>query len=295
MTALAQPDPRRDTLRAAIWMMGAVVCFLGMAVAGRAVSGEYDTFEIMTYRSLVGLAVMIVLITGRGGWGQVTTARMGLHVLRNGAHFIGQNLWFFAITVIPLAQVFAIEFTGPIWVLVLSPLLLGEAMTRNRILATLAGFVGILIVTRPGIETVNIGVLAIALGAVCFALTGIMTKKLTRTLTTLNIVLWLTVLQTIFGLVCTLYDGSIALPTAAMAPWLVVIGCCGLAAHLCLTQALSLASAAVIMPLDFMRLPLAAIVGMSFYAEPLDIWVVLGASVIFAANYLNIRYETRPS
>ena len=126
--------------RAAVWMLGAIASFSSMAVAGREVSVQLDTFELMMYRSAVGVLIVSAVLSVTGGWKNVTTDRLGLHLARNVAHFTGQNLWFFAVTVIPLAQVFALEFTQPIWVLLLSPLLLGERLTFVRSLAAAMGF-----------------------------------------------------------------------------------------------------------------------------------------------------------
>ena len=293
MSVSSTIDRRGDTVRAVTWMSGAIVSFIAMAVAGRAVSLGFDTFEIMLYRSLTGVTIIAVVLSLRHRWGDVTTRNIGTQTVRNLCHFTGQNLWFYAITVIPLAQVFALEFSSPIWVMLLAPLVLGEKLTRVRGISALIGFVGVLIVARPGASTLSPGLMAAAGAAVGFAITAVLTRRLTRDETILGILFWLTVLQAIFGLVCAAYDGDVALPTADAAPWLVLIGCAGLLAHFCLTTALSLAPAAVVMPVDFARLPLAAIVGAMAYAEPLDPYVLLGAAVIFGGNYLNIWTETR--
>jgi drug/metabolite transporter (DMT)-like permease len=281
------------TLQAAFWMTGAIVSFTLMAVAGRAVSLDLDTFEIMMYRSAIGLVVVLIVASAAGTLRQITTRSMGLHGARNICHFAGQNLWFYAITVIPLAQVFALEFTSPLWVIVLSALILGERLTLTRGMAAVAGFIGILIVTRPSPETLHIGQVMAALAAIGFAGSAVFTRKLTRTETITCILFWLTAMQLVFGLVTAGYDGDIALPAAASWPWVVLIAMCGLVAHFCLTTALSHAPATVVMPMDFTRLPVIALVGMAVYAEPLDPFVVLGAVVIFGANYLNIWTETR--
>lgn len=282
-----------NTLLAAIWMIGAIVSFTSMAVAGRAVSFELDTFEIMLFRSLTG--IIIVLIAGglAGTLKDVNRQKMPLHIVRNLAHFTGQNLWFYALTVIPLAQVFALEFTTPIWVIMLSPLLLGERITRIGALAATLGFVGVMVVTQPGATPISSGTIAAATAAIGFALTAIFTRKLTQTQSITCILFWLTILQFCFGLIMAGFDGDIALPSAASAPWLVLIGCAGLLAHFCLTTALSLAPASVVMPIDFVRLPVIAVVAAYLYGEALEIWVFLGAALIFCANYLNIRFSTR--
>ena len=279
--------------KAALWMLGSIVSFSAMAVAGRYVSSGLDTFEIMLYRSLLGVAIIssIVMLTGKRR--TVATRHIGTHIIRNISHFTGQNLWFYAITVIPLAQVFALEFTGPIWAMLLATLVLGERLTWPRSLAALVGFLGILIVTRPSPETLSPGLFAAAGAAIGFAGSAIFTRKLTRTDSTLCILFWLTLTQAIMGLVCAGFDGDIAVPSAEAVPGVIVIGLAGLCAHYCLTTALSLAPASVVMPIDFTRLPVIAIVGMLLYAEPLDPWVLLGAAIIFAANYANILRETR--
>jgi len=274
-------------------MSGAIVSFSAMAVAGRAISFELDTFEIMMYRSIVGICVVLILGRMFGTLGQITKRNLGTHFIRNISHFAGQNLWFYAITVVPLAQVFALEFTSPLWVLLLSPLLLNERWTQMRVLAGVMGFVGILIVTRPTGQSLNIGVIAAALSAIGFAGSAIFTKRLTRTETITCILFYLTVMQLAFGVICAGYDGDIAMPSLDTLPWLVLIGFAGLLAHFCLTTALSLAPATVVMPVDFIRLPVIAMVGMLVYAEAIDMWVFIGAAIIFTGNYMNIWSETR--
>ena len=102
------------TLRACLWMIGAIGSFTAMAIAGRQVSFALDTFEIMTYRSLLGIVIVCVVAGMTGTWRQINRQQLGLHAVRNVAHFTGQNLWFYALASIPLAQVFALEFTSPI-------------------------------------------------------------------------------------------------------------------------------------------------------------------------------------
>jgi drug/metabolite transporter (DMT)-like permease len=133
-----------------------------------------------------------------------------------------------------------------------------------------------------------------ALAAIGFAITIILTKKLTQTTTITCILFYLTGMQALFGLIFAGIDGDIAVPTAANTPWIILIGCAGLMAHFCLTTALSLAPATIVVPIDFARLPAIAIVGMLFYNEPIDAFVLIGALVIFGANYLNIWSENRP-
>ncbi|WP_308124491.1 DMT family transporter [Maritalea mobilis] len=288
----AAPAPAQVGL-AAVWMLGAIASFSAMAIAGRAASLELDTFELMTYRSAVGFVIVVTvgLLTGRIR--QVTTRHMGRHVLRNIAHFTGQNLWFYAITVSPLALVFALEFTSPLWTIGLAALFLGERLTRIKLLAGAMGFAGILAIVQPGTAAISPGMIAAASAAIMFATTAIFTKRLTATETITCILFWLTLIQLGLGLVTSLYDGDMTLPSLAMLPWVVIIGVAGLAAHFCLTTALSLAPASVVMPMDFARLPVIAVIGVLFYNEALSLGVILGAILILTGNFLNIRAGRR--
>ncbi|WP_299864353.1 DMT family transporter [uncultured Roseobacter sp.] len=280
-------------LKAALWMSGAIASFSTMAVAGREAAAQLDTFEIMMYRSLIGVVVVVAVAGITGTWRQINRDSLGAHLVRNMAHFTGQNLWFYAVTVIPLAQVFALEFTSPLWVIVLSPLILGERLTAVRGLAAIMGFIGILIVARPDMAGINAGVVTAAASAIFFALTIMFTKRLTRSQTITCILFYLTTMQLVMGLIAAGYDGDIALPDAASLPFVIMIGFAGLLAHYCMTNALAIAPATVVVPIDFIRLPAIAIIGMLLYNETVDVWVFLGAAIIFAGNYLNIWVETR--
>lgn len=280
-------------LVAAAWMTGAIVSFSSMAVAGRAVSTELDTFEMMMYRSFIGLAVVLSVGLATGKLREVRHDRLPLHLLRNLAHFTGQNLWFHSLSLITLAQVFALEFTSPIWVVVFALLFLGERLTRIRVLAVALGFLGALAVARPGAGGDPLGLALAASSAVAFACSIVTTKMLTRTETILGILFWLTAMQAVMGIIATGWDGDIAWPSATAWPWVALIGCAGLLAHTCLTNALAVAPATVVTPMDFLRLPVIAMVGMLLYGEPLDVWVFVGAALIFGGNYLNIWSESR--
>ena len=281
------------TLQAALWMIGAIVSFSSMAIAGRALSGDLSSFEMMMYRSFIGLFIILVVGTALGKFREIRMARLRLHVLRNLCHFTGQNLWFTALPLITLAQVFALEFTSPIWVVVFAVVFAGERLSRPRVLAVALGFIGAIMVARPGIGGDPFGLMLAAMSAIFFAGSIVSTRVLTRTETIFGILFWLTVTQAVMGLVTTGWDGQIAWPSAANWPWVVVIGCAGLLAHTCLTKALAVAPAIVVTPMDFLRLPAIAIIGAAFYAEPLNPWVLIGAALIFAGNYANVWSETR--
>lgn len=286
--------------QAAVWMIGAIVSFTAMAVAGRALAGQHDTFEIMTYRSIIGLVLVVAVAYGTGTLGQINGRRLELHGLRNVCHFVGQNLWFFAVGAgtIPLSQVFALEFTTPIWAMILAAVFLAEPLTRVRVLAAALGFAGALIVVEPwasdgGTTAFSPALLAAALAAIGFAGAAICTRALVRTESITCVLFYLTLMQAGLGIVTAAYDGAVTLPTLSTLPWLALVAVCGLVAHFCLTKALSLAPASVVMPIDFVRLPLIALVGAAFYGEGLEWVILMGGALIFAANFINIRAEAR--
>ncbi|MSU90994.1 EamA family transporter [Rhodobacteraceae bacterium 2CG4] len=286
-------DQTPRPLAAFAFMLAGILSFTLMAVAGRELAGHHDTFEIMFYRSLLGIGIVLAVGGLAGSLGQINTGQIRLHGLRNVFHFTGQNLWFFAVGLIPLGQLFALEFTTPLWVALLAPLVLGERWRLTRGVAAVVGFAGILMVARPDTIVLSPGVVAAILSAFGFAGTMLVTKILSRRDGVTCILFWLVVFQSGFGLVTAGIDGDIAAPTAASLPWLAVVGCTGLFAHWCITNALKRAPASIVSPMEFLRLPAMAVTGYLLYAEPLEPAVFLGATMVLGANLLNIAVEQR--
>ena len=287
---LTSPVPLHPVLRSTLWMMGALCSFMAMAVSGRELSSELGTFQILFFRSLVGLVVVAGLLT-RSGWHHARTRQPAMQLLRNLAHYGGQYGWFYGIALIPLAEVFAIEFTVPIWTALLAAWILGERLTRARLAAVAFGIVGMLIILRPGLSVVHPASLVVLSGALGYAVAHTLTRKLTRTDTPLAVLFYMTAIQLPLGFVAALADWTT--PSMALWPWLLVVGVTALSAHYCLTRALTLSDAMVVVPMDFLRVPLIALVGYLFYGEALDGFVLGGALVMLAGNLVNIRAEQR--
>lgn len=274
--------------KAFFWIWGAIASFVMMAVSGREIQEEMNTFQLMAWRSAVGFVIVLVLVSwSRRGFGQVRPARPMLHVWRNLFHFTGQNAWFFALTLIPLSQLVALEFSNPVWVALLAPLVLGESMTRRKLIAVAMGFAGVLIVAQPGVQPLNIGHAAALVAALGFALNTLWTKKIMSYDTVLCVLFWMTLSQMVMGLALGL-PGGFPWPSTGLLPWLLVVGVTGLTAHFSLTTALSHAPASIVAPMEFLRLPVIAMVGMVLYAEPLMLAVFLGGGVILIANLVNM-------
>ncbi|WP_323035682.1 DMT family transporter [Pararhodobacter sp.] len=280
-------------LKAALWMMGAIASFSLMAVAGRTVQVEIASYELMFWRSLLGMIIVLAIIRLRtGSLATIRTRHISLHVTRNVFHFFGQNMWFYGITVIPLSQLVALEFTMPIWVLLMAPLFLGEALTGRKLIVALLGFIGVLIVAQPGVQPINSGHLAGILAAIAFAINLIFTRKIMRHDAVLCVLFWMTFSQMLMGLGLSGAMGF-TWPSLALVPWLIILAITGLTAHYSLTSALGLAPAMVVAPMEFARLPIIALVGVVVYAETLDPAVFLGGAIIFAANFWNMRAGRR--
>ena len=296
--ALGTPEPlqpvRTSNVPAAVaWMIGTLLSFSLMAISVRQLGGILNLFELLMVRSVGGLAILLIVMAAQPSlFGYLALRRPGMHLLRNGSHFVANLCWTNAVIVMPLATVFAIEFLMPVWAGLLAVLFLGERFTASRAGSLVMGFLGVLIILRPGIEAFQpaaIGVLVASLG---YAVSNIGTKKLIPVQSTIAILFWMNVMQAFMALV----GSDLAFPLRlASHQWIWAIGlaCGGTAAHYCLTNALRVADAMVVIPLDFLRIPLIAAVGWMFYAERLDLLVFVGAGIIVAGIMWNLRAEMR--
>ena len=278
--------PETSTRKAAAWMAGWLALMLVMVVAGREATKSLHVFQIMEMRSLLGLALLYPLVHASGGLGAMRTGRAGVHVARNAVHYAAQFGWFLALTLIPIAQVVAIEFTMPIWTAILAFAFLGERLSSPRVGAIALGLVGVAIIVRPDASHVSAGQVIALAAAVGFGMSVIMVKSLTRTDSAVAIIFWMLVVQSAIGLVPALWVWHA--PPLAVMPWVVVIAICGTYSHYCMTRALRHADATMIVPMDFLRVPLSALAGWLVYAEMVDLFTVLGAGLILAGNLLNL-------
>ena len=176
---------------AALWMAGWLALMLVVAVAGRESLRELNVFQLMELRSILGLLMLYPLIRINGGFAVVKTARVHVHIARNLLHYASQLGWFFALTLIPIGQVVAIEFTMPIWTAILAASFLGERMTGWKIAAIALGLVGVVVIVRPATGEINPGQLIALAAAVGFGISIAMVKSLTRTEQTLAIIFWM--------------------------------------------------------------------------------------------------------
>ena len=276
------------TIAVAVWMTGAIASFTLMGVAGRELSAELDTWGILLFRSIVGLFVVVALLQ-INGWHQAKSRRLPTQLFRNVVHYGGQFGWFYGISLLPMAQVFALEFTVPIWGLLLAAVFLKEQLTQARIIALVLGLAGVIVILRPGIIPLNIAVIAVLASALCYAITHILTKSIVSVDSPLTILFYMTLVQLPIGIVAAW--PTLVLPSPSLWPWVVIVGLSALSAHYCLAKALFSGDASVVLPIDFLRLPVVAVVAALLYGEGIDVWLFIGAALMVGGNVYSLRAE----
>ena len=257
----------QSTLRAALWMGGSIASFLTMTVAGRAIMPDLDVFQVMEMRSVIGWFILLPLVLASGGFAAMRTKRPLQHIGRNVVHYAGQFAWLQALTMIPLAQLISIEFTTPIWGALLAVIFLGERMSARKVAAIMLA------------------------GAVGFGISVVMVKSLTRTDSVVAIIFWMLIIQSVIGIVPAIAVWRT--PTPEMWPWILLVSFTGMSSHFCMARALSYAEATVVMPMDFLRLPLSALIGFLLYSEVIDTYTAIGAVLILTGNLFNIQRRAR--
>lgn len=277
--------------RVVFFMVGALLSFSAMAVSIRALAATLSIFEILAIRSGLGLLMMTAVALLRPELRKtLVPRRMGLHIVRNSLHFGAQYAWALSLTLMPLATIFALEFTAPAWTALLAVMFLGERMTVSRIGAIVLGFLGVLVILRPGLASFNAAAMLVLAAAFGFASSNIATKKLTQTESTFAIIFAMNLLQ----LPMALFASDIYFPArlaAAQLPAVLAVGVAGLAAHYCLANAFRSGDASIVVTIDFFRIPLIAVVGWWLYGEALDVFVFAGAALIVVGVIWNLRTE----
>lgn len=282
--------PSPSIPKAALWMAMSIASILAMSVAGRETTAELNVFQVMELRSLIGFFILLPLVMASGGFAAMRTKRPLAHIARNVVHYTGQAAWLYALTLIPLAVLISIEFTTPIWTALLAVGFLGESLSRPKMVAIVLGLIGVVIIVRPGAGSVDPGHVVVLGAALCFGISIVLVKSLTRTDSVVRIIFWMLVIQSVVGLGPALYEWRT--PSPGLWPWIVVIGFSGMSSHFCMARALAYADATIISPMDFLRVPLSALLGYLLYHEQIDAYTAGGAMLILMGNLLNLQRKT---
>jgi drug/metabolite transporter (DMT)-like permease len=272
-------------MRAVFWMLGAIASFCLMAIAARELDGQIDKFELLAIRSMVGFLLLVVIMNVIKRPTLMFSQRIKTHFWRNFFHFIGQFSWLVGIGLLPLAQVFAIEFTVPLWVLIIASIFLSEAITRRKLASVALGLIGVAVIVKPGVQIIDVGGLVMIIASLCFAVTFILSKSLLTTEHPLTVVFYMTLIQLPLGALMAGADWT--MPEPWMWPWVMAIALTGLSAHYCMVKAMQLAEVSVVISLDFLRLPIIATIGMLLYGEPFEVSVIFGGGLMLLANLVN--------
>lgn len=268
-------------MRGVIMMCASTVAFAFMHFSVRVASSELHPFQIAFFRNLFGLAFLLPLLIGPG-FAQMRTSRIGLHALRGIVNIAAMFLFFSALAITPLAKVTALSFTAPIFTSVLSVVILREQIRLRRWTAIGLGFIGMLIILRPGIAVVETGALLVIASALLWSLALIIVKTLSRTESSVAIVAWMGIFLSVFSIGPALWVWKD--PTLWAWGWLLFIGFSGSVAQVCLSQALKETDPTAVMPFDFLKLVWAALLAFWFLGEVPDEMTFVGAAVIFGAG-----------
>ena len=288
-----QARPRPDNpARGIALMFASTFLFAAMHVVIRYLTEHMHPFEAAFFRNLFGL-IFVVPWFVRYGFEPLRTTQLRLHWLRALVNAVAMLIFFYAISITPLAQVTALGFTAPIFATVFAALILGETVRLRRWIAVAIGFCGTLIILRPGVAEISPGQLLVLTSAVTWAFALMIIKTLGRTDSSITIIIYMSLLQLPISLVAALFVWS--WPGADIIPWLFVLGLLGGGAQWLMTEALRQADTSVVMPIDFCKLPWTAFLAYMAFAQIPDLYTWIGGAVIFgSALYIMYRERRMP-
>ena len=275
-------------LRGTFWMAMCMLSFAGVALSVRALSSHLPIVEIVLFRAAFGVAVSLPWLW-RTGIGGLKTTCLSLHFGRSVVNGLGMFCWFTALGMMAIGDVLALQFTSPLFMVLLGAFALGEAVGHRRWIATAIGFGGALIIIRPGFAEVGTGVVFVLAAAVLYAGNHAMTKPLARKDSGGAIVFYMNAIH--LPVFAVLAPNVWVDPVMGDAGWVLLLGICGATAHIFLARALRLADLSTLALVDFLKLPVAAGAGYFLFGDRSDLWTWAGAMVIFGAGYYNILHE----
>lgn len=269
-----------------LWMLAALLSFCLMAVGARELSGGLEIYQTLFFRSVIGLLCILVVIRLRKRADLFATKRLRLHTFRNIFHFAGQYGWFLGISLLPLAEVFALEFTVPVWTAIIAAIFLNEKINTSKVVSISLGLLGVLIIVKPGYGIVNQASLIVLVAAICFSVSHAATKSLSASEDPLTILFYMCVVQLPISFFLSTTDW--VMPPGIQWFWIVVVGVTALSAHYCMTKAMQTGEVTSIVTLDFLRLPLIALVGILIYNEEFEFSLIFGGLLMLLGNLLNL-------
>lgn len=266
-----------------LWMLLSVFAFCFVAIGVKQINTNISPFQIIFFRALIGLITLLILLPKKTVIGSFSNIKQ--HVFRNLFHLIAQYGWIMGIVYLSLAEVTAIEFTTPIWILILASIFLKEKITAKKTSSIIFGFIGILIIMKPGIEIISYNSVIVLLSAICFAIAHTATKKIVQTNSASDVVIIMCLTQLPISFACAYSNWS--WPNFTDYFWLTLIGLSGIGAHFSMAKALKKEAISNLISLDYLRLPILILAGIIFYKETFDTTIIIGGTLIFLGNYIN--------
>ncbi len=289
----AAPAARRRrpaAIQGAFLMLAACVAFGCMGITVRHLTQNLPPFEVVFFRNALSLAWMMPILAHQG-FAVLRTAHFGLYAWRSAIALATMLCWFTALKSLPLAEATALSFTQPLFATVLAVIMLHEIVRRRRWTATIIGFIGAMIILRPGVAEVSFAHVLLLTSSLIGALNAITVKQLTRTEHPNAIVTYMTLLITPFSLAIAL-PGWESVPLSLW-PWLAAMGFFGMLGHQLSTRAFGLIDASLVSAFDFMRLPFSALLAWIIFAEVPDRWTWIGGAIIAGASIYIARREAQ--
>jgi drug/metabolite transporter (DMT)-like permease len=280
----AIPDP----IQGALFMTASAFCFAVMNVFIREVSAELHPFQIAFFRNFFAFLFILPWLAS-AGWGGLKTKRMGMQVWRAIIGVIAMGCWFTAITLVPLADAVALNFTLPLFATAGAAVFLSEKVGVRRWSAAAVGFLGMLIILRPGFLELTPAMFLPIIAAVFMATSVLILKSLSDTENPNAMVFYMNLFMTPISLVPALFFWQ--WPSWAALGLLAMLGFVAMLAHLSLARAYGKADASAVMPFDYARLPFVAVIAFFLYGEVADLWTWAGAAVIAGAAFYIARRE----
>ena len=280
-----------DAVIGAFWMLVSAFCYVASATILRSLGDTYSPFELTFIRSLIATAIILPMFLHQGTKMTLIPPRFGMHLAVAGFSYLGILFWFKAASIMPVADFFALQFTTPLFTIAMAIFFLRERADLASWIATIVGFVGVLIVLRPGMMEISIGAIAALLSSVGYASVNTVIKSLSRTTSPTIIVFYGNLLLAPISLPMAMVEWKT--PLLEDWPAILAISILSTIGYLTITKGITLAPARVIQPVNFMRMPLAAVAGWIFFTEFPDIWTWVGAVVIFLATTYAVQRGAR--
>ena len=285
-------DYMRKEFIALFWMIGTIICFCSMAICIRELSNNHSAFDIQFLRNAFCILILVIIYFSRKNI-SFSTKQLKYNLYRNFFHFLGQSGWTWGLTVLPLSTVFSIEFTMPIWASFIAIIFLKESINFQKTIFLIMGFIGTWIILSPNQSAINENAIIVLLASVSYAVAHNFTKTLTKTDKIISILFWMSILQLPLSLLGATIYGGLSVPHMNDLPIIVIFSIASLLAHLCLSNALKLGDATLVLPFDYIRLPVITALGWYLYNEKITTNIIIGSTLIIVATLTTLKTKQK--